>query len=91
MNFTKPKFELGQIFITPGVEQKINKMHITESLNRHENGDWGDVSENDYHINEAALKNGNLLLSIFHDVGNPYYIKTHADRSLTTVMLPEEY
>ena len=54
-----------------------------EFLTRHARGDWGELSADDVAENEVSLKNGFRLLSS--------YTTTRADRSLTTLLLPDEY
>lgn len=63
-------------------------------LGRHQSGDWGDVSESDKKENELSLKEGFRLLSAYklpNDGGKVLWIITEADRSVTTILLPEEY
>jgi hypothetical protein len=61
-------------------------------LQRHQAGDWGDVDEHDRQENELSLKNGFRLLSVYHAAnGVKFWIITEADRSATTVLLPEDY
>ena len=64
----------------------------TEFLRRHVAGDWGDLDEADRQENEKSLKNGFRLLSAYRSItGIRFWIITEADRSLTTVLLPEDY
>ncbi len=62
-------------------------------LGRHESGDWGDLSDEDVAENEFSLKEGFRLLSAYKlpDTGERIWIITEADRSITTLLLPEEY
>ena len=62
-----------------------------EFLLRHHTGDWGDLDPEDVEANRAALHYGSRLLSSY-DIGHQkLWIITEADRSTTTVLLPEEY
>lgn len=62
------------------------------ALARHAAGDWGDLCDEDWHTNNEAPKNGARLFSAYHsDDGVKFWIITEADRSVTTVLLPEEY
>ena len=55
-------------------------------------GDWGDLSDDDIAENEISLNEGFRLLSSYQTAkGQQLWIITEADRSVTTVMLPEEY
>jgi hypothetical protein len=61
-------------------------------LSRHANGDWGELSETDRQANEDALKHGFRVLSTYTlRTGEKIWIVTECDRSMTTILLPEEY
>ena len=63
-----------------------------EFLSRHLRGDWGDLCPEDKTENELSLKYGLRLLSSYPITGRgKLWIITEADRSLTTLLLPEEY
>lgn len=86
------KFPLGQLCMTPGVQESIPPSEVLQALRRHANGDWGDICDDDRRENELSLKNGFRLVSIYHTkAGSKFYIITEADRSTTTALLPDEY
>ena len=86
------KFELGQVVITPGAYEELNLRDVAESLMRHASGDFGDMSEEDKAYNEEALATGGRIMSAYRDrLDVKYWIITEADRSATTILLPEEY
>jgi hypothetical protein len=61
-------------------------------LTRHANGDWGELSETDRQANEHAVKHGLRVLSSYRlRTGEKIWIVTECDRSMTTILLPEEY
>tara|TARA_Y100000296_G_scaffold72494_1_gene88942 strand:- start:84 stop:296 length:213 start_codon:yes stop_codon:yes gene_type:complete len=60
-------------------------------LDRHRSGDWGDVDAEDGQANDAALKDGSRIFSVYHQHGQKVWVITEADRSSTCVLLPEEY
>jgi hypothetical protein len=61
-------------------------------VRRHASGDWGDVSAEDRRANEDALTTGARLFSAYQlPAGRRLWIITEADRSVTTVLRPEEY
>jgi hypothetical protein len=65
---------------------------VTDSLKRHSKGDWGDIGEEDKNENELSLRKGFRLLSSYTAEGLPkIWIITEADRSVTTILFPEEY
>jgi hypothetical protein len=88
------RFELGKIVATPGALDALQKSGDTAIifLRRHVRGDWGEVDQEDQQSNERALEHGLRVLSAYRTVlGTRLWIITEADRSLTTILLPEEY
>lgn len=87
-----PKFTLGQLVATSNALQTIPAEDIQHALARHVQGDWGDLDAEDKAANEAALKEGSRLLSAYHSADKTkFWIITEADRTVTTVLLPEDY
>ena len=87
-----PKFSLGQLVATPGALEALDEESFWPYIKRHANGDWGDVCAEDKAENELSLKEGFRLLSAYHlPDGCKIWIITEADRSATTILLPEEY
>jgi hypothetical protein len=85
-------FPLGRLFIARFAHQALEPDEVQRALLRHANGDWGDVCEEDRLINEQALIEEDRLFSVYHAAsGQKFYIITEWDRSVTTVLLPEEY
>jgi hypothetical protein len=82
---------LGQIVATPGALDAISGLAISLAIKRHRYGDWGDVCEEDRATNEDALRDGGRLMSVYKHEGTEFWIITEWDRSVTTVLLPEEY
>jgi len=61
-------------------------------LHRHHSGDWGDLRDEDKTTNDLSLISGMRIFSSYHTpAGVKFWIITEADRSLTTILLPEEY
>ena len=90
----QPAFELGQIVATPRALASLKKagQQAGELLSRHINRDWGDLDEEDRKENEYSLEHGFRLLSAYKtNAGDRLWIITEADRSVTTLLLPEEY
>jgi len=86
------KFPLGQIVITPNALGKLASDEILTALDRHVQGDWGDLDKEDKTENEIALEKGFRLLSAYTgNDGIKFWIITEADRSSTCVLLPEDY
>ena len=86
------KFPLGQIVATSGIVAALTEQEIATAISRHAQGDWGDLCEDDCETNELALKQDLRLLSAYIiKPGTKIYVITEWDRSVTTVLLPEEY
>ncbi len=79
------------IFATPGALSLLPRRDLGELLDRHAGGDWGDVPLADARANDHALGRGGRLLSAYETPSGSAWIVTEADRSSTTVLLPEEY
>jgi hypothetical protein len=88
-----PKFRLGRLMWTIGADELFGMFRpaVVEALRRHSEGDWGDVCEEDKKLNDAALENGTRVLSAYTVADTRIWIITEADRSVTTILLPEEY
>ena len=87
-----PKFPLGQVVATPNALALISQSDITATLARHVTGDWGDVCAEDKLVNDQAVVEGLRILSAYQTAnGIKFWIITEADRSVTTVLLPEDY
>lgn len=93
-NKRAPRFSLGRILSTPGALTALEEANQSpaEFLDRHVRGDWGDVDDEDRQANEDALRDGTRILSSYKTkVGVKVWIITEADRSATTILLPDEY
>lgn len=91
-NDKKGKFSLGRVVATPNALESLVNDDILLSLARHVRGDWGDLDDEDKNENEFSLTRRLRLLSAYHDRnGTKFWIITEADRSATTVLLPEDY
>ena len=91
----KPKFELGQVVATPGALFALETAQVggSEYLNRHMCGDWGEVDEHERAENELSVEKGFRILSAYTlpRTGVKVWVITEANRSATTILLPEEY
>lgn len=93
------KFMAGQFVATPGALAAMEKACVLpiDLLNRHINGDWGDLDAEDAQRNDEALRDGSRLFSAYKlDDDTKVWIITEAVsdigiRSATTILLPEEY
>lgn len=83
------KFEPGGVYSTPGVNAKLDDSGFAQfmivSLN---------MCDEDKATNEEALVDGLRLMSVYKRKDHPddtIWIITEADRSATTILLPDEY
>lgn len=90
----KKSFRLGKIVATPAALKALEESHQSpmEFLNRHKKGDWGEVCGEDWALNDEALKNDTRILSAYKTAKKQkLWVITEADRSATTILLPDEY
>jgi hypothetical protein len=63
-----------------------------ELLARHQSGDWGEMPPEDARENELSVKQGFRIMSAYTlSSGEKVWVITEADRSATTILLPDEY
>ena len=90
----KPLFQLGQLVGTPGALDALldADQDPAELLLRHVAGDWGDLDDEDKKENELSVKEGFRILSSYRlETGAKVWVITERDRSVTTILLPEDY
>ena len=91
---TIARFPLGRIVATPGALAALEEAtdNPASFLRRHVTGDWGELDEHDRQENQFSVARGFRLLSAYNlSSGTRIWIITEADRSVTTLLLPEEY
>ncbi len=70
----------------------LSRLERAQALARHLRGDWGELDAEDWERNEQALaRNERLLFRYTTHCGIVHWVITEADRSATTILLPEEY
>lgn len=92
----KSTFDIGQTLITPGAAKAFesNPNELIACLRRHVSGDWGELDAHDKRANNDALNpdSPQRILSAYTLAnGVKVWIITEWDRSVTTILLPEEY
>ena len=86
------KFPLGLLTATTTAAGVLPQGDIADAISRHASGDWGEVCDEDRAENELSLVEGFRLLSVYtSSTGVTFWIITEHDRSITTVLLPEDY
>ena len=94
MQADEPLFPLGYIVATPGALDALARANQSpqEFLNRHVTGDWGELGNEDKAENNYSLKHGFRILSSYKTAaGEKLWLITESDRSLTTLLQPDEY
>jgi hypothetical protein len=87
-------FSLGEIVATRGALDALNRAGQPPLLFvlRHLRGDWGEVGPEDWQANDEAVEHGDRLLSAYRTAkGDRLWIVTEWDRSVTTLLQPDEY
>jgi hypothetical protein len=90
---------LGQVVVTKSLwctlastaDDATTLRRIAALLEQHRRGDWGDLDPDDVASNDHAALHGGRLLSAYQCHGTRVWVITEADRSVTTVLLPEDY
>jgi hypothetical protein len=84
---------LGRVVATPGALKLLSEAgeNPFAYLARHATGDWGELCAFDRCQNQIALQDGCRVLSSYEVPAGRVWIITEADRSITTILLPEEY
>ncbi|CAB4169599.1 hypothetical protein UFOVP1302_42 [uncultured Caudovirales phage] len=83
--------------ITVDALNQFGPRAIHSALQRHMRLDWGDMDEEDAKANlRAAMEGTGRVLSAFRikaakDQPHDLFVLTEADRSHTTILLPNEY
>ena len=91
------EINLGAVMMTKGTLGLMEndcrfRPFINNCLQRHKMNDWGDLSDGDKALNDESLLTDGRLLSEYQYTGKVRIkIITEADRSVTTVLLPNEY
>ena len=88
-----PLFSLGRVVATPGALVLLAQTDtdLVRLLGRHLSGDWGDVPPEDAKENELSVKEGFRILSSYPIGEERLWVITEADRSVTTIIRPDEY
>lgn len=92
------KLNLGKTVVTRGIDERMDKdplfgKFVLKSLGRYTNCDWGDTCDEDKKSNEDAVINGERILAvyIYPKTKEKIWIITEWDRSITTILFPDEY
>jgi hypothetical protein len=83
---------LGKVLVTPAALQLLSEAgeDVFGYLTSHASGDWGELCAFDRRQNEIALRDGYRVFSSYDVSAERVWVITEADRSFTTILLPEE-
>ena len=84
-------FDLGQIVISANAANILTPSDILLGILRHSSGDWGTICTDDAALNDEAITAGERILSSYGADDRTFWIITEADRSATTILMPEDY
>lgn len=92
-----PLFSCGEVVLTRHAATRLEAAGLipvrayAQLLARHLGGDWGILPLEDHEENDLALERGYRLFSAYQLYDERYWVITEADRSVTTLLLPEDY
>ena len=92
-------FPLGRITMTTNLQGQIQEANpegweaeLQDLIRRHVSGDWGCLDDEDKRENQISLERGSRIFSAYNASENiRVWVITEADRSCTTVLLPDDY
>ena len=89
----KALFQLGAVVMTQGAKRLMEELELDPAhyLARHVTGDWGDLSADDKKENDYSVARSLRILSAYGTGDSKLWIITEADRSVTTILRPDEY
>jgi hypothetical protein len=94
----EPTFEMGKVVATSTALDVVPLDRMANCLELHSQGVWGRLPEDQYEQNIFNVEVGGQLRSVYlidpnrdDERGNLFWIITEGDRSITTVLLPDDY
>jgi hypothetical protein len=93
VNIMKALFQLGAVVMTQGAKRLMEELELDPAhyLARHVTGDWGDLSADDKKENDYSVTRSLRIFSAYGTGDSKLWIITEADRSVTTILRPDEY
>lgn len=88
---------IGNLVATAGVDSWVREAvqsraaGVASAVARHITGDWGEVCSEDKESNDYAADHQERVLSSYTIDSRKVWIITEWDRSVTTILFPEEY
>ncbi|MHA2064070.1 MAG: hypothetical protein ACXABY_06785 [Candidatus Thorarchaeota archaeon] len=82
----------GQVQVSQGAMKLAEQgVDIYALLQRHVNGDWGELTTREKWENDQSADFGFMVHSVYETHAGKLWIMTDADRSITRLHLPSEY
>lgn len=91
------KFEVGRLVATNKIDERMQndvefQLFVKISIGKYIRGNWGDTCAEDAELNDQAVKDGDRILAVYNfSETESIWIITEWDRSVTTVLFPDEY
>lgn len=88
------RFSLGRLLITPAAADTLEEANQSpqEFLSHHARLEQGELSDEDQRENEFSVNKCLRIFSAFKTAkGEKLWVITEADRSATTILMPEDY
>lgn len=89
-NSSRSRFSLGKVIINPSVESRVQDGSLNAELflERHAQGDWGEVPPDRRRANDLGVTHRDLVFSRYVlDQSSRLYVITDAERSSTSLWL----
>jgi hypothetical protein len=84
-------FPNAQVVVTARLDATLALPMIGACLVRHNAGDWGEACRSERATNDANLKSGDQIFSIYSVAGVKVWVITDPGHLVTTLMTPEDY
>jgi hypothetical protein len=89
---SQPLFPIGKLVMTCGVaDTGFSFDELLSIIRRHITGDFGIIDEEGRQENFLSIREGYRILSAYKINDTKLWVITEADRSVTTILFPEEY
>jgi len=77
--------------LATGICNFLSVRFWTDSATTPAAGDWGEIGSQDAAENDWSLSNEGRLMSAYRSGDKTFWIITEWDRSVTTILMPEDY
>ena len=89
---SQPLFQIGKLMMTSGVAaEEFTMDELLDLIRRHVHGDFGEINEEDRQENLLSIREGFRIMSVYSLNDTKVWVISEADRSVTTILRPDEY